>query len=252
MKKEEEINEWHADKYKKHAGFVTRMALPVIDLLAPKPGERILDLGCGEGTPALEIEKSGAKVVAVDLSDDMVQKARQKGLDARVANATDLPFEAEFDAVFSNATLHWVPQSRLALQNIAKALKKGGRFVAEFGGEGNVKAIREAIQTVFARHPEFGKLEIPWYFPSTEAYGALLKEEGFRVEYIERIPKPTAIDDIANWLMLFTNGLTAHLTQEQETQFRHEARELLKASLYTEEKGWTADYVRIRVKAVKV
>jgi 2-isopropylmalate synthase len=133
-----ETNRWNADIYNKHASFVSELAMPVVELLAPKKDEKILDLGCGEGTLALEIEKYGAKVVAVDLSADMVKKSLAKGLNAEVMNATELPYVEEFDAVFSNATLHWVTESKLSVEKIHKSLKKGGRIVAEFGGEGNI------------------------------------------------------------------------------------------------------------------
>jgi len=252
MKKREETNEWNADRYNRHAGFVSELALPVVALLDPKKGEKILDLGCGEGTLAVEIEKSGARVVAVDLSDDMVTKAKAKGLDAHIANVTQLPFCEVFDAIFSNATLHWVRENRVAVQNIYLALKKGGRFVAEFGGEGNVHHIVEAMRTVFAAHPEFGVFDDFWYFPSVDAYRRLLESEGFDVEYIELIPRPTPIDEIANWLAIFTNGVTAHLDEAQKETFRKEVREILKETNYSEEEGWVADYVRIRMKAVKI
>ena len=251
MKKEQETNEWHVEKYTRHAGFVSALGMPVVDLLAPEEDEKILDLGCGEGTLALEIAKSGAEVVGVDLSEEMAEIAREKGVDAFVASVTDLPFCEEFDAVFSNAVLHWVKESRTAVKNIAGSLKKGGRFVAEFGGEGNVAHIVEAMQEVFTMHPEYGTFEAMWYFPGDKAYTKLLEEEGFRVEYAELIPRPTPIDDIANWLMVFTNGVTEHLNKEEIKIFRHEVREILKPKLYSEKEGWMADYVRIRVKAVK-
>ncbi len=251
MKKEEETNEWSVEKYTRHAGFVNELGMPVVALLDPKKGEKILDLGCGEGTLALEIARTGAKVVGVDLNEEMVATAKAKGLDAFVASATNLPFEEEFDAVFSNAVLHWVKESRRVVQNIARSLKRGGRFVAEFGGAGNISHIMNAMQEVFSRHPEYGLFEEMWYFPSDTEYKALLEKEGFWVEYIELIPRPVPIDDIANWLAVFTNGVTEHLDESQTEVFRHEVRELLKPKLYSKEKGWVADYIRIRVKAVK-
>ncbi len=137
MKRHE--NSWNAQEYNKHASFVLTLALPVVDLLAPIEGEVILDLGCGEGTLALEIQKSGAKVTGVDLSHEMVKNSRAKGIDATVMSVTELEFKNRFDAVFSNAVLHWVKESETAVRNIYEALKPNGRFVAEFGGEGNCK-----------------------------------------------------------------------------------------------------------------
>jgi 2-isopropylmalate synthase len=252
MKKIEETNEWNADRYNKHASFVSELALPVVALLNPKADEKILDLGCGEGTLALEIENCGAKVTCVDLSEDMVNKSNAKGLNAKVMNVTDMPFKEVFDAIFSNAMLHWVKEHELAVANIYRALKKGGRFVAEFGGEGNVHYIIEAMREVFNRHPEYGKFDDFWFFPSTEEYQNMLEKQGFEVTYIERIPRPTPIDDIANWLAVFSNGVTENLTQEEQDIFRDEVREILKSKIYSQKEGWVADYVRIRVEAFKL
>ena len=250
--KRKEINEWNANTYNKHANFVSVLGLPVVELLNPEAEEYILDLGCGDGTLAVEIEKYGSKVIAVDLSIDMVEKAKEKGLDAYVMNVTDLPYVGVFDAVFSNAVLHWVKESELAVKNIHKVLKPNGRFVAEFGGYGNVEHIVQAMNVVFGRHLEYGKFDNPWYFPTVEEYTALLEAQGFEIRYIERIIRPTPIDDIANWLAVFTNGVTEHLTLEQKEQFRHEVREILKDKIYRDDEGWVADYVRLRVEAVKL
>ena len=249
--KTKETNEWNANTYNKHANFVSVLGLPVVELLKPQIEEHILDLGCGDGTLAVEIEKYGSKVIAVDLSEEMVEKARVKGLDAHVMSATQLPYIDEFDAVFSNAVLHWVKDSEEAVKNIHKVLKTNGRFVAEFGGYGNVHHIVEAMKEVFSIHIEYGDFDNPWFFPTVKEYTEILKSQGFEVKYIELIERPTPIDDIANWLAIFTNGVTEYLTLEQKEQFRHEVREILKEKIYTTEEGWVADYVRLRVEAVK-
>jgi 2-isopropylmalate synthase len=251
MKKIEEKNNWNAQKYNKHASFVSELALPLVVLLNPKPNEKILDLGCGEGTLALEIERYGANVVCVDLSEDMVKKAQAKGLDARVMSATNMPFNEEFDALFSNATLHWIQESKEAVENIHRALKVGGRFVAEFGGDGNIYHIENAMREVFLKHPEYGKFNDVWFFPSTNEYQDILEKQGFEVRYIERISRPTPIDDIANWLVVFTNGFTKHLSEHEQENFRAKVREILKSKIYSDKEGWVADYVRIRLEAVK-
>jgi 2-isopropylmalate synthase len=251
MSNKKETNSWNAEKYRKHAGFVSDLALPVVELLNPKEGEKILDLGCGDGVLGLEIAKYGTEVVGIDASENMVVKAKENGLNAKLISVTDMPFEQEFDAVFSNAMLHWVKEPRLAVENIAKALKRGGRFVAEFGGDGDIVNIERAMREVFARHPEYGEIDDFWFFPTTDEYKSILEEYGFEVRYIELIPRPTPIDDIANWLMLFTNGFTKSLTHEEQIQFREEVREILKSTNYSEKDGWVADYVRIRVEAYK-
>jgi SAM-dependent methyltransferase len=246
-----ESNNWNANKYKKHADFVSILALPVVELLNPKEGEKILDLGCGEGTLALEIKKFGADVIAVDLSSEMVEKTQSKGIQASVMSATNLTFENQFDAVFSNAVLHWVKDSELAIKKISNALKKEGRFVAEFGGYGNIKNLTDAMQKVFDSHASWGEFENPWVFLKESEYKILLENNGFDVEYIALIKRPTPIDDIVNWLDVFANGITKNLTLEQKEIFKQEVRDVLKPKQYNEKDGWSADYVRLRVKAIK-
>lgn len=247
-----ESNDWNAVKYNKHADFVSNLGMPVIDLLNPQKNERILDLGCGEGTLALEIQKFDTKVVALDLSADMVEKTKAKGIEAYVMSATELEFISEFDAVFSNAVLHWVIDSHTAIRKIHAALKDNGRFIAEFGGYENIKYLTDAMQKVFDNNPEYGKFNNPWYFPKDTEYKKLLESNGFKVEYIEIIPRPTQIDDIFNWLTVFANGIVSHLSTEQQENFKNEVRKILKPKIYTKENGWVADYVRLRLKAIKV
>ena len=247
-----ETNNWNADKYNKHADFVSNLATPVVDLLNPIENEKILDLGCGDGTLAVEIKKFNIKVIAVDLSKSMVKKTKEKNIEAYVMSATELNFNNEFDAVFSNAVLHWVKDSKIAINKINTSLKNNGRFIAEFGGYGNIKFLTDAMQKVFNNHQEYGVFNNPWYFPSDKDYKKLLEDNGFKVEYIELIPRPTSIDDISNWLDIFANGIVSHLTNEQQLNFKQEIREILKPKIYTEKNGWVADYVRLRFKAIKV
>lgn len=248
----QESNNWNASKYHQHADFVSTLALPLLKLLSPKANEKILDLGCGEGTLALEIKKHGSDVMAVDLSADMVEKSREKGLNAQVMSVTELPYSDAFDAVFSNAVLHWVKESELAVENIYRSLRKNGRFVAEFGGYGNVNQIISAMKAVFEKHKEYGFFNDFWFFPTPQEYQELLESYGFKVDYIELIPRPTPIDDIANWLDIFANGVVAHLSGEQQRNFKQEVREILKKKIYNNSDGWVADYVRLRLKATKV
>lgn len=245
-------NIWNADDYNKHADFVSDLAFPVIELLNPQQNERILDLDCGEGTLAIEIEKFSTKVVAVDFSGSMVEKTKEKGIEAYVMSATELPFEDEFDAVFSNAVLHWIKEPETAIKKISAALKAGGRFITEFGGYGNIKYLTDAMQEVFDRHEEYGEFKNPWYFPKVADYQAFLEANGFTVDYIELIPRPTKVDDIANWLDIFANGIISHLTKKQQERFKQEVIALLKPKIYSEKEGWIADYVRLRLKAIKV
>ena len=250
-KETKETNQWNPKEYNKHTAFVSQLALPVVELLNPQECERILDAGCGDGTLAVEIEKYGAKVIGVDMSAEMIEACKAKKIEAYVASVTDLPYENEFDAVFSNATLHWVKDAKGAVENIAKTLKNSGRFVAEFGGMGNIHHVVVAMQSVFKNHPEFGAFKNPWYFPSPKEYQTLLESVGFEVAYIELIPRPTPMNDIVNWLDIFANGITEHLSKEQFKVFKNECRDILLETNYTQEKGWVLDYVRLRVEAVK-
>jgi len=246
-----EINHWNPNTYNQHTAFVSELALPVVDLLAPQPDELILDAGCGEGTLAREIRRRGAEVIGIDMSAEMVAAARANGIEAQVASVTDLPFVNTFDAVFSNAMLHWVKDAEGAITQIARSLKPGGRFVAEFGGEGNAYHLVDAMKRVFGAHPEWGTFENPWYFPSIGEYTTLLQSAGFAVDSIDLIPRPTPMDDIMHWLDIFANGVTEYLNREQFEVFKTECRDILRPRLYSEKDGWVLDYVRLRVKATK-
>ena len=145
------MNTWNSEAYRQHAPYVPNLGAAVLELLAPRPGERILDVGCGEGTLTQQIVDRGATVVGIDSSQDMIDAARARGLDARLINAEALTFDDEFDAVFSNAALHWIRDHDALLDGVARALRRGGRFVAEFGGHGNIAAIEAAIKVALAR-----------------------------------------------------------------------------------------------------
>ncbi len=245
-------NSWNPDMYDKHARFVSDLAGEVLELLNPKKDMKVLDVGCGDGVLSKKIEEITNELVAIDYSKEMVQKAKSNGIDASMMSVTDMPFNGEFDAVFSNAALHWVKDAKKATRSIYKSLKKSGIFVAEFGGYGNVETILSAVDKIFKKHDNFGEFKNPWYFPTISEYRKLLENQGFKVEYMELIPRNTKIDDISNWLDLFTNGITSHLSQEQKDTFKNDVSKLLKQSrLYSEKGGWIADYVRIRLKAKK-
>jgi len=246
-----ESNNWNANEYNKNADFVSKLAFPVIELLNPQKNEKILDLGCGEGSLAQEIQKYKTKVIGVDLSADMVAKAKDKGIESYIMSATHLNFEEEFDAVFSNAMLHWVKDAPLAITEVNKVLKKEGRFVAEFGGYGNILALRKAMSVVFKRHKEYGEFTDPWFFPTKEIYQELLEKNGFNVQQIELIKRPTPVADIKEWLNIFANGIMKNVPKNSKKSFKNEVEELLKPELYTQENGWVVDYVRVRFSAIK-
>src|SRR6266851_2003777 len=158
--------DWKADQYAQHAHFVPALGAPVLELLKPQAGERILDLGCGDGVLTEKIAVSGAVVVGVDAAADMIAAATRRGIDARVMEGGKLEFSAEFDAVFSNAALHWMKQDRDAvIAGVHRALKPGGRFVGEMGGHGCVAAITVALIAVLERPGVDPNSASPWYFP---------------------------------------------------------------------------------------
>lgn len=160
---------WNAEDYARNARFVSDLGQPVFELLAPKAGERILDLGCGDGALTEKLALAGANVVGVDLSSDFVAAAAARGLDARLVDAQQLPFRNEFDAVFSNAVLHWMRDIDAVLAGVRRSLRSGGRFVGEFGGHGCVAAVCTALRAVMIRHGH--KAVSPWYFPTVEDFG---------------------------------------------------------------------------------
>jgi trans-aconitate methyltransferase len=222
-------------------------------LLAPQPEERILDLGCGDCALTAKIAASGAQVVGVDSSPSMVEAAQSFGLDARIANAESLPFETEFDAVFSNAALHWVRNQGAMLAGVYRALKPGGRFVAEMGGHGNIAAIRVALAGVLRQWGLDAYTMDNNFFPSDVQYRARLKSAGFTVDEIALIPRPTKLPEsgMRGWLETFRRGLLDQLPAEHREQAIVETVALLKPVLYTKDGDWTADYVRLRFHARK-
>ncbi len=241
--------EWRADRYKRHAPFVPQLGQRVLDLLNPQPGERVLDVGCGDGVLSERIRQTGAMVVGVDGSADMVRAAKQHGIDARLVDARDLDFEAEFDAAFSNAALHWMKRDPDAvLAAVRRALSPGGRFAAEFGGHGNVAAITVALLAVLSRHGiESAASLSPWYFPTPDEYQAKLEHAGFHVDLIELVPRPTILPtDMRGWLETFAGQFFNILPQRERPDALDEAVELLRPALCDTEGHWTVDYVRLR------
>jgi trans-aconitate methyltransferase len=241
---------WSAERYAATAHFVPAFGAPVVELLNAQPGERILDLGCGDGVLTETIVAAGANVVAVDAAPDMVAAAKAKGLDARVVPGQSLAFEREFDAVFSNAALHWMRPPEAVLAGVARALKPGGRFVAEMGGHNNTAAILTAFRAVLGRRGIDALALSPWYFPSAAAYRAKLEAAGFRVEEIAIIPRPTPLEaGFAAWLDTFCEDFLSPLPPADRAGAKQEICDLLEPILKDETGLWIADYVRLRFRA---
>jgi trans-aconitate methyltransferase len=243
---------WRPNQYNTHASFVSSLGSPVVDLLQPQRGERILDLGCGDGTLAAKIESVGAKVIGVDSSPEMVEAARGRGIEAYVMSGDALTFNGEFDAVFSNAALHWMKNYPAVIRGVDIALKPGGRFVGEFGAEGNIQRLISGMEASFARNSDFGTFKNPWFFPSESTYTEALCNGGFAVDHIVVIPRPTPLTTgVREWLQIFADHVVSGLTPEQAERFLAEVEDDVRAYLYTPEGGWFADYVRLRFAARK-
>ncbi len=243
-----DVQSWDAAGYARNARFVATLAGEIVSWLDPKPGERILDLGCGDGALTEELVRSGATVVGIDPAADLLAAARARGLDVRHGDARALPFSAEFDAVFSNAVLHWVPEAEQAAASIRRALKPSGRFVAEFGGHGNVAAIATALRAAAWRFGGDPALAAPWFNPTAAEYGAILERQRLRVDRIllapRQTPLPTGIDA---WLETFRKPFFDQFAGTSRGEAIAHVVDLLRPSLCDQGGQWMADYVRLRV-----
>ena len=239
------MNRWTSETYRKNAAYVPALGAAVLELLNPQPGERILDLGCGEGSLTERIVAAGASVVGVDVSEEMVAGARARGLDAHVMDAVRLPFDGEFDAVFSNAALHWVRDHDAMLAGVYRALKAGGRFVAEFGGHGNIAAIQVAIRSVLAHRG--WKTNIHRYYATPAEYSARLESHGFSVTQIDLIPRPTSLPTgMRGWLETFERATLDGIPTAEREAFIEDVETLLREEICDSAGNWTAHYVRLR------
>jgi trans-aconitate methyltransferase len=244
---------WDPDTYARNARFVSDLGAPVLELLAPQPGERILDLGCGDGALTARLVALGCSVLGIDASAPQVEAARRLGLDARVGDGQRLNFDAEFDAVFSNAALHWMRNNPDAvISGVKKALRPGGRFVAEMGGAHCVEKIRTALIAALDRRNIDGKSADLWFFPTVEDYSARLTRACFTIEYIALIPRPTPLPgDVTAWLQTFGHNFTDKLPPQDRDVYLAEVQETLRPQLCDAQGKWTADYTRLRFKALK-
>lgn len=249
------VQEWDASGYAKNARFVSDLGQAVFELLNPQPGECILDLGCGDGALTQKIAAAGAKVVGVDSSPNMVAAALGRGIDARETDAFNLKFHSEFDAVFSNAALHWMKRDPDAVINgVQRALKPGGRFAAEMGGHGCVAAITVALCATLEKYEVADPVAlIPWYFPTPEDYRKRLERAGFQAEYIALIPRPTPLPTrMRGWLETFAIPFTKSVPEQKRGTFLDEVSERLRPVLCDEQGRWTADYTRLRFSATLI
>jgi len=243
---------WDAERYATNAGFVPVLGESVAALLAPQPGERILDLGCGDGVLTARLSASGAQLVGADASPELVAAARARGVDAHVVDAHALAYESEFDAVFSNAALHWMRRPEEVLRGVRRALRPGGRFVAEFGGHGNVAAITTALRAAIRLHGEADP-DFAWYFPTPSEYAGLLQRHGFQVESMALLPRPTALPaGMSAWLQTFADPWLDGIASTRHAAILATALELMAPALRDDAGAWTGDYIRLRFHATAI
>jgi SAM-dependent methyltransferase len=243
---------WDPERYARNARFVADLGAPVVELLAPRASERILDLGCGDGVLTAKLASMGCDVVGVDSSAPQIDAARKLGLDARVMNGETLDFDSEFDAVFSNAALHWMRNPAKVIAGVKRALRAHGRFVGEFGGHGCVAKIKKALVEALDRRGINGEAASPWFFPTVDEYSRHLTNGGFVIDYIALIPRPTPLpSDITNWLETFAESFTSTLLPVERSSYIGEVQEALRPELCDAEGKWTADYMRLRFAANK-
>ncbi len=243
---------WDPVAYARNARFVSDLATPVVELLAPQHGERILDLGCGDGALTKRLVDLGCEVVGVDSSPQQIEAARKLGLDARLMNIEELPFLEEFDAVFSNAVLHWIKRPDPTIAAVHRSLRLGGRFVAECGGYGCVQKIRMALVQALERRGIDGETRVPWYFPTPGEYATRLERAGFRVDSIALVPRPTPLPgDVIAWLETFAQSFFQGFSIADRLEYLYEVRAELEPHLRQSSGTWVADYVRLRFAATK-
>ncbi len=250
-----EIN-WDSQLYNDQHRFVSNYGADVLQWLEPKVGEKILDVGCGTGDLAFKIQEEGAIVTGVDASAEMIDQASRAypTVQFEQQDAAQLSYDSEFDAVFSNATFHWIENQKGLLSGIFKALKPEGRLVAEFGGKGNIQAIIEAIDSAAARHGlSHQVISNFWFFPSIGHYATLLEAAGFEIEQMWLFDRPTklvGVDGMLKWINQFAQHAFANLTKREADHITETAIEILKPDYY-KDGVWIAEYKRLRIKVLK-
>lgn len=250
--------QWDASLYDSQYNYIYKYGEDVIRLLAPHNGERILDLGCGTGYLTHLIAQAGPRITGIDKSPSMIARAQAlyPDLDFRVMSATDFHFETPFDAVFSNATLHWVLDKEAAIERIAQALNTGGRFILEMGAKGNVEEIIVATRKVLNRHGYYTNAATQlWYFPSLSEYTTLLEKKGFRVRFAAHFDRPTELKDTENgikdFLKMFGNALFSNIPENEIDSVLDEIQDMVRPTNYRNG-NWYGNYKRLRIAATKL
>ena len=252
-----EKTKWDAGLYDDKHSFVWKLAAGVLELLNAQSGELILDLGCGTGHLTAKLSETGAQVVGIDRSAEMIRQAKEKypSLRFEVMDAREISLDGSFDAVFSNATLHWIKEPERAIAGIRNALRPGGRFVAEFGGKGNTGELIKAIHSSWLKLRIAGSAPNPWYYPSIPEYAGLLEKHGFDVIHASLFERPTPLDDgvrgLRNWLEMFGGSFVEGLPDVTRESLLTEIERELRPKLFHDD-HWVMDYRRLRVVAKRL
>jgi trans-aconitate methyltransferase len=247
---------WDANLYDNNHSFVFNYGEDLVSLLTPVKGERILDLGCGTGHLANQLASRGVSVTGIDSSADMIKKARASfpEISFEVMDGKSFSFSEKFDAVFSNAVLHWIPEAEQVARNIFNCLHKGGRMVVEFGGKGNNEKMLAAMRSTLIRHGYDDRAKINfWYYPSIGEYASLLESVGFRVAFASHFRRNTLLegnDGMKNWFRMFGSNFFNGINTPELDVMLSEIESSLQPTHFDDGK-WYADYMRIRVVAVK-
>lgn len=247
-------DQWAPILYDEKHSFVWKFGASAIELLAPQPGEQILDIGCGTGQLTAQIAESGATVIGLDNSPAMIEEARRlfPSIEFQLADAHDFSFEQQFDGVFSNAALHWINDPAKVVSCLNKALKRDGRLALEFGGQGNVQCLAGAIES--ASEEVLGRrVSHPWYFPSIAQFGSVLEQHGIEVTQGAMIDRPTLLDGddgLKNWVRMFGQHWLTQIPAEEHIVFLERVEAIARPDLYRDT-SWFADYRRIRVQGKK-
>jgi SAM-dependent methyltransferase len=242
------MNQWNPRLYEDRHSFVWQFGRGLVEMLQPRAGERILDVGCGTGQLTAGLAQAGAQVVGVDSSAAMIEQARRNYPDIpfEQADARALPFRGEFDAVFSNAALHWIKEAGEAAESMNSALRRGGRVVVELGGRGNTAALLAAMEAESSH---------PWYFPGIPEYASLLEQHGFEVVQALLFDRPTPLEGgeqgLHNWLEMFAGFAIERVPAAQREAWLRQVEDRARPRLYRDG-GWSVDYRRLRVMAVKL
>ncbi len=246
---------WDSSLYDDRHSFVWRAGASLVDLLDPAAGQRILDLGCGTGHLTAKIAETGATVIGLDSSTSMVAQARQNfpNLTFALGDARNFRFEEPFDAVFSNAALHWIPDGEAVIRCVAGALRPNGKFVLEMGARGNIARIQKAIEDVLTETAHTPKC--PWFFPTAGEYAALLEKYGFEVRMAQTFERPTKLEHpergLREWLEMFSGTCFEEVPLDRREPLVRAIEDRLRPELYRDG-AWWADYRRLRVEAVKI